>query len=89
MHSVPTGVATAQPTIVEDQVIGIVRRTRAWDLEDVTRQCTNLMWNYVFLGIDGMSRSGEFMLVSRGQGLSTVIFRQTRDGRPYPRSVPS
>ena len=85
----PRGWRMAQHTIVEDQLFDIVRRTRACDLEDVTRQCTNLTWNYVFLGIDGVSRSGEFMLVSRGQGLYTVIFRQPRDGRPYPRSVPS
>ena len=69
----------AQPTTVEDQVIDIVRRTWGCDLEEVTRKCTNLTWNQVFLTVDGLSRSGKLMLVSRGRGLYTVIFRQPLD----------
>jgi hypothetical protein len=43
----------------------------------------------VFLAIDGLSRRGELILVARGRGLYTVIFRQPLDGRPYPPSLPS
>jgi hypothetical protein len=79
----------AQPTTVEAQVIDIVRKTRGCDLEAITRQCTNLTWNQVFLAVDRLSRSGELRLVSRGRGLYTVIFRQPLGGRPYPPSLPS
>jgi hypothetical protein len=79
----------AQHTIVEDHVIDNVRRTRVCDLEDVTRHCTNLTWNQMFLAVDGLRRSGELMLVSRGRGRDTGIFRQLLDGRPYPHSISS
>ena len=70
-------------------MIDIVHRARACDLEEITRQCPNLPWNQVFLAVDGLSRSGELILVSRGRGLYTVIFRQPLDGRTYPPSLPS
>ena len=38
-------------TTVEDQVIGVLHRTHTCDLEEVTRQCTNLTWNQVFLAV--------------------------------------
>ncbi len=79
----------AQHTTVEDQVIDIVHRTRACDLEAITRDCPNLTWNQVFLAVDGLSRSGELRLVPRGRGHYTVVFRQPLDGRPYPPSLPS
>jgi hypothetical protein len=44
-----------QHTSVEDQVIDIVHRTRACDLEAITRYCPNLTWNQVFLAVDGLS----------------------------------
>jgi len=78
-----------QHTLVEDQVIDIVQRAHACDLEDVTRHCTNLTWNQVFLAVDRLSRRGELRLVSRGRGRYTVIFRQPQDSRPYPPSLPS
>jgi hypothetical protein len=79
----------AQHTTVEDQVIDLVQQARACDLEAITRYCPDLTWNQVFLAVDGLSRSGELILVSRGRGLYTVIFRQPLDGRPYPPSLPS
>ena len=79
----------AQHTTVEDQVIDLVHRARACDLEEITRLCTNLTWNQVFLAVDGLSRSGELRLVFRGRGRYTVIIRQPLDGRPYPPSLPS
>ena len=79
----------AQHTTVEDQVIDIVHRAYACDLEEVTRQCTNLTWNQVFLAVDRLSRSGELMLVPRGRGAYTVTFPYRQDGRPDRRSLPS
>ena len=79
----------AQHTTEEDQVIDLVHRAGACDLEAITRYCPNLTWNQVFLAVDGLSRSGELRLVPRGRGLYTVIFRPPLDGRPYPPSLPS
>ena len=79
----------AQHMTVEDQVIDIVHKTHACDLEEVAHQCTNLTWNQVFLAIDRLSRSGELMLVPRGRGLYTVTFPHRQDGRPDRRSLPS
>ena len=79
----------AEHITVEDQVIDLVHRARACDLEEITRLCTNLTWNQVFLAVDGLSRSGEITLLPRGRGLYTVIFRQPLDGRLYPPSLPS
>ena len=78
-----------QHTTVDDQVIDLVHRAGSCDLEEIMLHCPNLTWNQVFLAIDGLSRSGELMLVSRGRGLYTMIFRQPFDGRPYPPSLPS
>jgi hypothetical protein len=79
----------AEHSTVEDQVIDLVHRARACDLEAITRHCPNLTWNQVFLAVDRLSRRGELRLVSRGRGLYTVIFRQPLDGWPYPPSLPS
>jgi hypothetical protein len=62
----------AQHSAAEDQVIDIVLKTRACDLEEVTRHCTNLTWNQVFLAVDRLSRSGEVMLVPRSRGTYMV-----------------
>jgi hypothetical protein len=79
----------AQRTTVEDQVIDILHRAPACDLEEVTRHCTNLTWNQVFLAVDRLSRSGELMLVPRGRGTYSVTFPHRQDGRPDRRSLPS
>ena len=79
----------AQHTTVEDQVIDLVQHARACDLDEITRHCSNLTWNQVFLAVDSLSRRGELRLVPRGRGLYTVIVQQPRDGRPYPPSLPS
>ena len=79
----------AQHTTVEDQVIDIVHRAHACDLEEITRQCPNLTWNQVFLAVDRLSRSGEIMLVHRGRGTYTVTFSHRQGGRPERRSLPS
>jgi hypothetical protein len=79
----------AQHTTVEDQVIDVMLHTRMSDLEEVTRQCTNLTWNQVFLAVDRLSRSGELMLVPRGWGIYTVTFPHRQEDRPDRRSLPS
>jgi hypothetical protein len=79
----------AQHTTVEDQVIDMLHRARACDLEEVTRQCTNLTWNQVFLAVDRLSRSGEIVLMPRGRGIYTLTFPHRQDGRPDRRSLPS
>jgi hypothetical protein len=79
-----------QHTPVEDQVIDIVHRAQACDLEDVMRQCTNLTWNQVFFAVDCLSRSGEIiMLMPRGRGMYTLAFPHRQEGRPDRRSLPS
>ena len=72
---------------VEDQVIGVLHRTQTCDLEEVTRQCTNLTWNQVFLAIDRLSRSGEIMLMPRGRGMYTLTFPHRQEDRPDRRSL--
>jgi len=79
----------AQHTTVESQVIDILERTQACDLEEVTRQCTDLTWNQVFLAVDRLSRSGEIMLMPRGRGMYTLTFPHRQDGRPDRCSLPS
>ena len=79
----------AQHTTVEVQVIDIVHQQAPCDLEEITRQCTNLTWNQVFLAVDRLSRSGEIMLMPRGRGLYTVTFPHRQDGRSDQRSLPS
>jgi hypothetical protein len=79
----------AQSTTVEVQVIDIVRRSGACDLEEITRQCTNLTWNQVFFAVDRLSRRGEILLMPRGRGFYTVTFPHRQKGRPDRRSLPS
>jgi len=78
-----------QHTTVEDQVIDIVHRAQACDLEEVTRTCTNLTWNQVFLAVDRLSRTGEILLMPRGRGIYTLTFPHRQEGRPDRRSLPS
>jgi hypothetical protein len=79
----------AQSTTVEGQVIDIVRRAGACDLEEITFQCANLTWNQVFLAVDRLSRRGEILLMPRGRGFYTVTFPHRQDGRPNQISLPS
>jgi hypothetical protein len=79
----------AQHSAAEDQVIDIVLKTRACDLEEMTRQCTNLTWNQVFLAVDRLTRNSEVMLVRASQGTYMVTFPQPHEGRPSRRSLPS
>jgi len=74
-----------QHATVEDQMIDILHRADAFDLEEITRQCTGLSWNQVFLAVDRLSRIGEVMLVPRGRG----SYPHRQEGLPDRRSLPS
>lgn len=76
-------------TTVENQVIDILQRAGACDLEEVTRHCPTLTWNQVFLAVDRLSQCGEITLVPRGRGMYTVTFPHRQDGRPDRRSLSS
>ena len=78
----------AQFTTVEVQVIDIVRRADASDLEEITRQCANLTWNQVFLAVDRLSRRGEILLMPKGRGTYTVTFLHRQGSWPDRRSFP-
>jgi hypothetical protein len=71
-----------QEITTEDQVIDILHRNHACDLEEVTRQCPNLTWSQVFLAVDRMSRRGEIRLMARGRGMYTVAFPHRQEDRP-------
>ena len=73
----------------EGQVIDILRRAQACDLEEIIRQCPNLTWNQVFLAVDRLSRRGEIRLVPIGRGLYTVTFPHRQEDRPVQHSLPS
>jgi hypothetical protein len=75
-------------TTVEDQVIDVLYRTQTCEFEEVTRQCTNLTWNQVFLAVDRLSRNGEIVLMPRDRGLYTLTFPQGQEDRPDRRSLP-
>lgn len=76
-------------TTVEDQVIDIMDRYQACNLEDLARRCPNLTWNQVFLAVDHLSRTGEVTLVpAKGGGYIVSLLR--REGRrPDQHSLPS
>ena len=79
----------AQHPTVEAQVIDMLHRAHACDLEEITRQCNNLTWNQVFLDVDRLSRSGEIKLMPRGRGIYSLTFPHGQEGRPDRRSLPS
>ena len=79
----------AQEITAENQVIDILHRAHACDLEEVTRQCTNLTWNQVFLVVDHLSRTGQVRLVPAKGGSYTLTLLHRQGNRPDRRSLPS
>ena len=79
----------AQEITAENQVIDILHRAHACDLEDVTRQCTNLTWNQVFLVVDHLSRTGQVMLVPAKEGSYTLNLLHRQGSRPDQYSLSS
>ena len=69
----------AQEITAENQVIDILHRAHACDLEEVTRQCTNLTWNQVFLVVDHLSRTGQVRLVPAKGGSYTLTLLHGRE----------
>jgi hypothetical protein len=59
----------ARGATVEDQVIEVLFQARICDLEAITRQCTNLTGNHVFLAVDRVSRRGKACPSNDGVGL--------------------
>ena len=57
----------AQYPTVKNQVIELIQRAGVCDLEEITHHCTNLTWSQVFLAVDGLSRSSQLRLMSRGR----------------------
>ncbi len=76
-------------TIVEDQVIDMLHKAHACDIEEITRQCANLTWNQVFLAVDRLSRNGEITLVPRGRGMYVLTVPYRQGGPPDRHSLPS
>ena len=72
----------AQEITAENQVIDILHRAPACDLEEVTRQCPNLTWNQVFLAVDRLSRNGEIRLVPAKGGSYTLTLLHRQGSRP-------
>ena len=54
------------------QLLGVVRRKRMCDLDELIKECTSYSWTEVFLEIDQLSRSGELALICKKAGEYTV-----------------
>ncbi|HLZ34803.1 MAG TPA: hypothetical protein VKP13_12355 [Nitrospira sp.] len=66
----------AQDTTAENQVIDIVHRAHACDLEDLARRCPKLTWNQVFLAVDHLSRTGKVRLVpAKGHSYTVTLLQ--------------
>ena len=58
------------------QVLRIVRKQKACDLDELILECTSYSWTDVFLVVDQLSRSGELCLLSTKAGEYTVTLRR-------------
>ena len=54
------------------RVLGIVRKQKKCDLDELILECTSYSWTDVFLEVDQLSRSGELCLLSTKAGEYTV-----------------
>ena len=61
-----------QHPTVEGHIIDLVRKANVCGLEEIMQECPELTWNQVFFAVDGLSRSGEIILVCRGRGMYAV-----------------
>jgi hypothetical protein len=64
--------ALPNPTDLRKQVLRIVRKEKACDLDELILECTSYSWTDVFLEVDELSRSGELRLLSKKAGEYTV-----------------
>jgi hypothetical protein len=57
---------------ITGQIVQMVKRRRACDMEDLVKACSSYTWNQVFLEVDRLSRTGELRLLSKRAGVYTV-----------------
>ena len=57
---------------ITGQIVQMVKRRRACDMEDLVKACSSYTWNQVFLEVDRLSRTGELRLLSQRAGVYTV-----------------
>jgi hypothetical protein len=62
----------ANQSDLRKQVLRIVRKQKACDLDELILECTHYSWTDVFLEVDQLSRSGELRLLSTKAGEYTV-----------------
>jgi hypothetical protein len=62
----------ANQSYLRKQVLRIVRKQKACDLDELILECTSYSWTDVFLEVDQLSRSGELRLLSKKAGEYTV-----------------
>jgi hypothetical protein len=54
------------------RVLGIVRKQKMCDLDELILECTSYSWTEVFLEVDQLSRIGELRLLCKKAGEYTV-----------------
>jgi hypothetical protein len=54
------------------RVLGIVRKQKMCDLDELILECTSYSWTEVFLEVDQLSRIGELRLLCKKVGEYTV-----------------
>jgi hypothetical protein len=78
-----------QQATAEDQVIETMHGLGTCDLEDLTRRCSTLTWNQVFLVVDRLSRTGQVKLMYANRGSYTLTLLRRQGSRPDRQSLPS
>jgi hypothetical protein len=59
-------------TDLRKRVLGIVRKQKMCDLDELILECMSYKWTNVFLEVDRLSRSGELRVLHRNAGEYTV-----------------
>ena len=59
-------------TNLRKRVLGIVRKQKMCDLDELILECTSYSWTEVFLEVDQLSRSGELRLECKKAGEYTI-----------------
>ena len=57
---------------ITGNIVQMVKRRQACDMEDLLEACSSYTWNQVFLEVDRLSRTGELRLFSKRAGVYTV-----------------
>jgi hypothetical protein len=64
--------ALSKQTDLRKRVLGIVRKQKMCDLDELILKCKSYSWTDVFLEVDHLSRSGELRLLSKKAGEYSV-----------------